>query len=273
MLGYRGKFEIMLFIRSLLFNLVFYISITLQLLFWLPIYFFMKREDCWKVVRIWGKSSLWFQNKIVGTEFCFDGLENIPAEGGFIVGGKHQSTWETFALLLFLKDPSYILKRELMFIPIFGWYAAKAKVVAVNRGKRSLALAMMTNAASKQLSNGRQIIIYPEGTRVAPYAPPKYKYGIAHMYARVGCRVLPVAVNSGLFWPRQSFLRYPGVITMQFLPVIEPGLKIDDFRLRLEDDIEEATNKLMWEAENSLPSPPLAKKFRKKFGVVIDVEQ
>ena len=90
----------------------------------------------------------------------------------FIAGGKHQSAWETYALVLFLKDPSYILKRELMFIPVFGWFAAKAKVVAVNRGKRSVALAMKTKAAAKQIDEGRQIIIYPEGTRVAPHAPP-----------------------------------------------------------------------------------------------------
>ena len=263
----------MLFIRSFLFNLVFYISITLQMLFWMPVYFFMKREDCWNVVRIWGVTSLWFQNKIVGTVFSFEGLENIPEDGGFIVGGKHQSAWETFALLLFLKNPSYILKRELMFIPIFGWFAAKAKVVAVNRGKRTIALAKMTQAASVQLASGRQIVIYPEGTRVAPYAPPKYKFGIAHMYSQIGCKVLPVALNSGLFWPRQSFLRYPGTITMRFLPMIEPGLDIADFRERLEADIEETTNKLMWQAEKMVPSPPLARYFRKKFGAVIDSEQ
>ena len=260
----------MLFIRSLVFNLVFYISISLQLIFWLPVYFFLSRQDCWNVVRIWGKTSLWFQNKIVGTRYEFLGLENIPAEGGFIIGGKHQSAWETYALLLFLKDPSYILKRELMFIPVFGWFAAKAQVVAVNRGKRSIALAAMTRAASKQIDEGRQIIIYPEGTRVAPFAPPKYKYGIAHMYREINCRVLPMALNSGLFWPRQSFLRYPGTISMQFLPVIEPGLELEKFRNRLETDIEQASNRLMLEAEATHDYLPLAKIYREKFGVTHD---
>ncbi len=255
----------MLFIRSFIFNIVFYLSVSLQLVFWFPVYFFLKREDCWNVVRIWGFTSLWFHNKIIGTTFSFEGLENIPEQGGFIVGGKHQSAWETYALLLFLKDPSYILKRELMFLPIFGWFAAKAKVVAVNRGKRSIALAAMTKAAARQLNEGRQIIIYPEGTRVTPFAPPNYKYGIAHMYKEVGCRVLPVALNSGLFWPRQSFLRYPGKITMRFLPVIEPGLPLEEFRTKLQTDIETATNEIMVAAENSSPPPPLAKKFREKF--------
>ena len=255
----------MLFLRSFLFNGAFYISISLQMIFWLPVYFFLKREDCWKVARLWGISSLWLQHKIVGTTFSFEGLENIPDEGGFIAAGKHQSTWETFALLLFLKNPSYILKRELIYVPLFGWFAAKAGVVAVNRGKRSIALAMMSKAAAKQLADGRHIVIYPEGTRVAPFAPPKYKYGIAHMYDQIGCRVLPIALNSGLFWPRQSFLRYPGVLTMKFLPMIEPGLKMADFRHRLENDIESATNQMMMMAEQSQPNPPLARIFRKKF--------
>ena len=255
----------MLFLRSLLFNIVFYISISVQMIFWMPVYFLLKREDCWKVVRIWGITSLWFQNKIVGTRFEFAGLENIPDKGGFIVAAKHQSAWETFALLLFLRDPSYILKRELMFVPLFGWFAAKAKVVAVNRGKRSIALALMTKVATGQLAEGRQIVIHPEGTRVTPFAPPNYKFGIAHMYDQTGCRVLPVALNSGLFWPRQSFLRYRGVITMEFLPIIEPGLELTEFRQRLENDIETATNKLMIGAQNTEPSPPLARIFRKKF--------
>ena len=255
----------MLFARSLLFNLVFYISITAQLIFWMPVYFFLPRQDCWKVVRIWGITSLWFQNKIVGTIFNFEGLENIPDEGGFIVAGKHQSAWETFALLLFLKDPSYIIKRELMFIPLFGWFAAKARVVSVNRGKRSIAMAMMTRESARQLAQGRQIVIYPEGTRVAPYAPPKYKYGIVHLYSQTQCRILPVALNSGLFWPRQSFLRYPGVLSMKFLPIIEPGMESAKFGELLENQIEHGTNELMLMAELGDPSPPLAKIFKAKY--------
>ncbi len=260
----------MLFVRSFVFNVVFYCSISLQLIFWLPVYFFLRTDECWSVVRIWGVTSLWFQNKIVGTNFQFRGLENIPQKGGYLVGGKHQSAWETFALLLFLNFPSYILKRELMFLPLFGWFAAKAKVVSVNRGKRSVALMQMSKEAGQQLADGRQIVIYPEGTRVLPYAPPKYKFGIAHMYSQIGCSVLPVALNSGLFWPRQSFLRYPGTIIMEFLPMIEPGLELDEFRERLENDVEKATNQLMMEAENSEPQPPLAKIFRKRFGVDAD---
>ena len=256
----------MLFLRSLLFNVVFYVSTAAQMVFWIPLYFLMTREDSRKVVRIWGLSSLWFYHKIAGNTFAFEGLENIPEEGGYMVAGKHQSSWETFTLLLFLKAPSYILKRELMYIPLFGWYAAKADVVPVNRGKRSVALAKMTLEAARQLKENRQIIIFSEGTRTAPFAPPKYKYGSANLYQKTGCRVLPMALNSGLFWSRQSFLRYPGKITMRFLPMIEGGLELDEFRKRLENDIETATNELMHQAEINEPNLPLAKIFRKRFG-------
>lgn len=256
----------MLFIRSLLFNVVFYVSTTVQMVFWIPVYFLMAREDSRKVIRIWGLSSLWFHHKIVGTTFAFEGLENIPEDGGYMVAGKHQSSWETFTLLLFLKAPTYILKRELMYIPLFGWYAAKADVVPVNRGKRSIALAKMTKEAARQLKEDRQIVIFPEGTRVAPFAPPNYKFGIASLYQKTGYGVLPMALNSGLFWSRQSFLRYPGKITMRFLPVIEGGLEMGEFRKRLENDIETATNELMHRAEIDEPNLPLAKIFRKQFG-------
>ena len=240
----------LIFLRSLLYNFAFYISITLQMIFWTPVFFILPRSDGWKVVKFWALSCLWLQNKIVGTRFEFRGTENIPPSAGLIVAAKHQSTWETFTILPFLDDPSYILKRELMFIPLFGWFAAKMKVVPVNRGKRGIALASMTVHAKRQYQDGRQIIIYPEGTRKAPYAPPTYKYGITHLYTEINPRVLPVALNSGLFWRRNSFMRYPGTIIMEFLPLIEPGLKKDAFSRTLEETIETHTAKLLAEAEN-----------------------
>lgn len=252
----------MLLLRSIIYNVVFYLSISVQMIFWLPSYFFMKREDCWKVVRLWAKSCLWFQHHIVGTRFDFSGLENLPKDRGFILAAKHQSAWETFAVLPFLTNPSYILKRELMFIPVFGWYAAKAKVIPVNRGKRALALMDMSQKASQQLAAGYQIIIYPEGTRVRPWAAPKYKYGIAHMYSELDCPVVPGALNSGIFWPRQSFMRFSGTISLKFLPIIEPGLEQDAFRQRLQDDIEDASNALMDATLNWENPPPLAKGFK-----------
>ncbi len=237
----------MLFVRSLVFNALFYLSTAIQLAFWTPVYFFLPRKFCWNVPKLWGLINLWLQRWTTGARFEFRGLENIPKDRNFIVAAKHQSTWETYAILPFFEDPSYILKRELMFIPFFGWFAWKAQVVPVNRGQRSKALAAMTIAARKQFQDGRQIIIYPEGTRKMAGAPPSYKYGVAHLYSELEAPVLPVALNSGVFWPRQSFMRPPGLFVMEFLPVIEPGLSREAFAAELENRIETATAALIAE--------------------------
>lgn len=238
-----------IFLRSILFMLLFYAVTFLQLVFWLPVFYFLPREDGWKVVRIWGWISLWMQHLIVGTRYEFRGTQNIPESGGFIVASKHQSSWETYTMLLFMRDPSYILKRELKFIPLFGSFAAKMDVIYVNRGKRSEALREMNREAKRQLNEGRNIIIYPEGTRTMAYAPPAYKHGITHMYENLEARVLPVGMNAGLFWPRQSWRVYQGTCILEFLPVIEPGLAPDEFSRKMASEIENSSNALMAEAE------------------------
>ena len=212
----------------------------------------MSRQNGWKVVKFWGWTSLWLHNRILGTRFDFRGTDHIPNEGGLIVAAKHQSTWETYAIVPFLRDPSYILKRELMFLPFFGWFAAKMKVVAVNRGKRGEALRSMTINSGQQYLDNRQIVIYPEGTRRMAKAPPNYKYGITHIYCEIGARVLPVALNSGVHWPRNSFSLKQGTITMEFLEVIEPGMAKDAFSAKLETVIETKTAELIAEAEAEL---------------------
>ncbi|MCB1428361.1 MAG: 1-acyl-sn-glycerol-3-phosphate acyltransferase [Nitratireductor sp.] len=248
----------MLFLRSLVFNIAFYLATAIQLVFWTPVFFFLPRRLGWKVVRLWGKINLWLQYHIVGTRFDFRGIDNIPQARHFIVAAKHQSSWETYTILLFLKDPSYILKRELMFIPLFGWFMAKMNVIPVRRGRGGAALAAMTGSAREQYQGGREIIIYPEGTRKASGAEPAYKYGITHLYSELGATILPVALNSGLFWPRQSFLRHRGTIVMEFLPVIEAGLTKDAFAAELQDRIETATGRLNLEAATGGMPPPLA---------------
>ncbi|MFZ1815075.1 MAG: lysophospholipid acyltransferase family protein [Rhizobiaceae bacterium] len=254
----------MLFIRSLLFNVAFYLSTAFQLVFWLPVFFFIPRHLGWKVVRLWGKICLWLQHFFIGSTFEFRGTHNIPGKRHFIVAAKHQSSWETYTILLHLDDPSYILKRELMFIPLFGWFMAKMNVVPVIRGKKGVALAAMTKAAQKQYDEGREIIIYPEGTRKAAGAKPDYKYGVSHLYEALNATILPVALNSGLFWPRQSFIRHPGHIVMEFLPLIEPGLSKEEFAAELERRIETATDNLIRETAASPNPPPLAVKLSRR---------
>lgn len=250
----------MILLRSLVFTLAFYLATVVQMVFWTPVFFFLPRKFAWYIPRLWAKSLLWLQHVIVGSRYEFRGIENIPEGRPFIVASKHQSSWETYTGLLFLDDPSYVLKRELMFIPLFGWYAAKMKVVPVNRGRRGAALAAMTATAGVQYRQGRQIIIYPEGTRTPAGAKPNYKYGIAHLYAALDATILPVAVNSGLYWPRRSWRIYPGPIVMEFLPPIEPGLDRHAFAVELERRIEDATSRLIAEAASGDNPPPLARK-------------
>ncbi len=141
--------------------------------------------------------------KIVGTTFEIEGLENLP-DGSYILAPKHQSFWDTYALLPWLKDPVYILKRELMWIPLFGWYAKKQRMIPVDRGARGKVMVEVLKRTKEELATGRQLIIYPEGTRRPPGAEPVYKYGIARMYRDLGIPVVPVAMHPGLFWPRRS---------------------------------------------------------------------
>lgn len=242
----------MIILRSILFQFAFYLSNTVQMIFWTPVYFVIPRWLGWRIVRAWSLSHLWLHHWIIGTRFSFRGLENIPTDRPFIVASKHQSSWETYSVLLFLDDPSFILKRELIYVPLFGWYMAKMNVVPVNRGKRSEALRAMAHQAQIQYTQGRKIIIYPEGTRTEPGAEPKYKFGITHLYRELDAVILPVAVNSGLFWPRKSFRLYPGTIIMEFLPVIEPGMDKEAFASELEERIETATNALLEEGRLSL---------------------
>src|SRR5690606_30644167 len=156
-------------------------------------------------------------NVICGVKVEFRHLDRIP-KGALLVASKHQSLWETFALLIVLDDPVYILKRELMWIPMFGWFAAKARMVSVDRGKGARALPAMMRRAKEDLARGRQIIIFPEGTRRPAGAEPRYKYGVAHLYEAFGVPCLPLALNSGVFWPRRSLLRYPGTVVVEALP-------------------------------------------------------
>lgn len=239
----------MMHVRSILFVVLFNLSTFLQMLFWTPVFFFLPREDGWKVVKSWAWNSLWLQHLLIGTRFEFRGMEHLPKEGGWIFAAKHQSTWETFSMLPFNVDPTYVVKRELMLIPFFGWFAWKMDIISVNRGKRNEALRSMTAQAERQYGLGRQITIYPEGTRKRAYDPPAYKFGITHMYSSINARVIPVALNSGLFWPRNSFRLYKGTLIMEFLPVIEPGLDAETFSKRLQSAIEEKTAELLAEAE------------------------
>ena len=181
---------------------------------------------------------------VCNTKVEYRGLEKIPA-GPLIVASKHQSMWETFALLQFFDQPLYILKRELKWIPFFGWYLVKCDMIGIDRSAGGRALLKMARRAGSEVRHGRQLIIFPEGTRMAVDAPPDYKSGVAQIYVNSGVSCLPVALNSGLFWPRRTFMRYPGTLVVEFLDPLPPGLKRNEFTARVSNVIEEATNRLV----------------------------
>jgi 1-acyl-sn-glycerol-3-phosphate acyltransferase len=255
---------ILILLRSIVFQVLFYLSNALQMIFWTPVYFFLAREDAWRIVRLWAKSHLWLQSLVIGSQYEFRGLENIPKGRPFLVASKHQSNWETYTTLLFFEDPSFILKRELMRVPLFGWYMAKMNVVPVDRGKGSEALASMAKNSAPQYKEGRNIVIYPEGTRRTPGAEPHYKFGITYLYDALQATVLPIALNSGLFWPKGSLTVHPGLIVMEFLPPIESGFSREDFARKLQDRIESATMRLIEETAQGTNAPVTAAKFRRQ---------
>jgi 1-acyl-sn-glycerol-3-phosphate acyltransferase len=236
--------------RSFLFNVLFYLNLLVQIVVALPT-LLMPRSGILAVARFWARSNLWLLRAVCGTRVEFRGLDKIPP-GALVVASKHQSLWETFALITVFADPAYIMKRELAWIPFFGWYATKAGMIAVDRGRGAQALAEMNAAARAELERGRQIIIFPEGTRRAPGAEPRYKYGVVHLYAEGGVPCLPIALNSGLFWPRRSLRRNPGTIVVEVLDPIAPGLDKEAFFARLQQTVEAASARLIAEGEREL---------------------
>jgi 1-acyl-sn-glycerol-3-phosphate acyltransferase len=234
-------------VRSIAFNLLFYLNTLVYLVFALPT-FFMPYRAIIAVARSWGRTNLMLARVVAGIDIEVRGAEKIP-KGPIIIAAKHQSAWETFALLPLFDNPLFIVKRELEWLPIFGWLMIKARMVPVNRSAGSQALVAMTERARVELADNRQLIIFPEGTRRPAGAEARYKYGVAHLYAGAGVPCLPVALNSGLFWPRRSILRYPGTVVIEILDPIAPGLDKDVFFKRLQGDIETASTRLIADAK------------------------
>lgn len=253
----------MITLRSILFNTLFYGNLILRMILLSPIYFLLPRKKAYFIPKNWARSCHWLMEKIVGTTFEIEGLENIP-KGGYILAPKHQSFWDTYALLPWLDDPVYILKRELMWIPLFGWYAMKQRMIPVDRGARGRVMAAVMERTKQEMLSGRQLIIYPEGTRRPPGAEPHYKYGIARIYRDLQVPVVPVVMHPGLFWPRRKSTRYPGHFKVRILPAIQPGLDPDTFFETLTARLESASDALLVETARDNPHVPLPPTARKR---------
>jgi 1-acyl-sn-glycerol-3-phosphate acyltransferase len=210
----------------------------------------MSRAAAVFAARLWCTGVLWGLHVFAGLDYEVRG--EVP-KTAVLVASKHMSMWDTVALFYLIGDPVFVLKRELMRIPFYGWYARRVGMIAIDRQARGAVLRSMTKAVRGALAAGLAVIIFPEGTRKKPGAPTDYKPGIAALYQKLDESCVPVALNSGLFWTGPAgFLKKRGRIVIQFLPPIAPGLKRQDFMRVLEARIEQATSNLLLEGQAML---------------------
>jgi 1-acyl-sn-glycerol-3-phosphate acyltransferase len=239
----------MLFIRSLLFNTLALIANIVFFTLLLPTLMLPYPTYMRLIGKNWMRMTLWLFKTIIGVEHEVRGRENIPKSGGYMVAVKHQSAWETMAVAYEFPYPTWILKRELMWVPIFGWHLKKTEQIPINRGKKSQVMREMNACAHERIAQGRQVMIFPEGTRRPIGAPPDYKSGVCHLYAELKVPCVLVAHNAGLCWPKRGFLKYPGKIIMNILPPLPAGLDKRVFLERVQNQIEEASNRLIEEGQ------------------------
>ena len=236
----------MIVLRALLFNALFY-AWTLALVLWAIATTIGQPERFGRLVRLWTRSSLWLLARICRLTHELRGIERLP-QRPFIIAAKHQSAWDILALLDSFPDAAFVLKQELRRIPLFGLLTQRAGHIAVDRRAGAKALLLMVAAAREEAKRGRAILVFPQGTRTMPGEARPYQVGIAGLYAELGLPVVPVALNSGLFWPRRRPIQKPGVILVEILPLIAPGLEKRQFLALLAETIETANARL--EAES-----------------------
>lgn len=229
-------------IRSLLFDLSFYLMSFVLLSLALPLTL-LPQSVSFKVARLWSTLTMGLLQYIVGLTYRVEGLENLPS-GPFIIACKHESAWETIIFHILLKKPIYALKRELMWIPIINIYFWRMQMVVIDRKAGTKALKVLLKGARQAAEKAHPLVIFPEGTRGTPGQPTTYQSGVSILYRDLGIPVVPVALNSGMFWGRRSFAKQPGEITIQFLPSIAPGLSRADFMRDLTNSIENACHGL-----------------------------
>lgn len=221
----------------------------------------------WAMAQFWCHSNLVYLRWIAGVQTRVTGEENIPP-GGCIIAAKHQSDWDVFAIFPHTGRPAYIVKKELMRIPFFGWAARSLDCIEVDRKKGAEAIPEMMRQAHAAIDRGCRIVIFPEGTRKAPLAPVDYRQGIVRLYMELNVPVVPVALNSGLFWGRNSPVIWPGTAEARFLPAIEAGLSGDVFLDRLKSAIEPASDALILAAAERGLSRPLDDRLRRRLDEV-----
>lgn len=234
-------------VRSLLFFAIALVWTATLSVAYLPL-FLLPRKATQRGARLWTRGLQAMLAGICDLRYRIAGLEHVPA-GGAVFASKHQSAWDTIIFHVILDDPIFVLKRELFQVPLLGWLMKKSGAIGIDRSAGFRAIKLMMPQVDRAIAEGSQVIVFPEGTRTAPGTRRPYQPGVAGIYVHANAPLIPVALNSGLFWGRRSFLKHPGVITLEFLPPMPAGLNRKTFMKELETRIETATQRLCQQAE------------------------
>lgn len=239
-----------LFIRQILFNIAFYGLMSVLCFPLLPA-MLLPRVQFIKTLEICFRVLYWAEKYILGLDYEVRGRENIPASGAYLVAAKHYSAYETLKLHLLFNDPAIVMKKELKMLPIWGWLAVKSDMIFVDRASRETAMRSLIDGVQHAKDQGRPIIIFPQGTRVSIHDTvdkKPYKGGIVRMYDAADIPVVPLAMNSGAFWARNAFFKFPGKVVFEFLPPIPAGKNGAEVLAELKERVEAASSKLVEEA-------------------------
>ena len=240
----------MIYIRSALFNIALFGWTAIQLVAFIPLRL-APRQALHGAVRRWARSIFFLQRRLLRLDFEFRGVDRLPA-GGYIIASAHQSAWDTIGFYAVLTDPAFVLKRELYRIPLFGTYARRVGMVDIDRAGGAAEARRMMRQVAERLAAGRPVIIFPGGTRSRPEDVVELKSGITMLYRHCGVPVVPVSLNSGVFWGRRSFTKCPGTIVAEFGEPIEPGLTAVEFDAVLSQRIHDGNRRLLAEAQAKL---------------------
>lgn len=243
----------MIVIRAVLFNFLFYICTSLICILALPATL-MDHKAVLHVSRFFANMVYILEKYVLGLEYEIRGIEHLPKEGAYIVASKHQSRYETFKLYKLFDDPAIVLKKELTKIPLWGKFLARMNPIAIDRSAGKEAMAQVVEGAKRTEKEGRALIIYPQGTRVLldqTIEDKPYKHGVIRIYEETNMPIIPLALNSGQFWPRKGWMKYPGKVIFQFLPPIPSGQPADEVRKQLQTSIEQHSLALQDEARKT----------------------
>lgn len=237
-------------LRVIIFNILFYggsLFWGIVLIWALP---FPQRVTHRLIHFFYGDYIAFICRAIMGIKLEIRGKEHLPKQGGYIIAAKHQSAYETVLMPFIIPLTAIVFKRELMFLPFWGWYPPCMGFVPIDRGSAQQAITSIIRGAKKMKEQGRPLVIFPQGTRVPVGEKRPYKFGLAKVYEESGMPIVPMALNSGVYWPKNSFLKKPGTIVFEFLPAIKPGLPPRQMMALLEEMLEPASDRLAEEALN-----------------------